>query len=394
MPDTIELRWGNRTLDLTATPYKNVELVTATDQPEVIEHRPDFGPPEVVRLLPTDRLVFLRVDVLGESTAALSHNAITDLRLLVDGAYQRAADSNENPVYLALDRNGGNGIMLHKVKYGNMTGDGAAIFRPETNTPVARGAIQLQLTLVLEEAGQAATAITLKNYLTGGDFRIFDGSNIGAGWATLGGSPTFAAATGSYLIGDRSQKITASGGSEGVKSNQIASSTSAAGYCWIRVQSGTVRVQIYDVTGTAELTAATVTSASTSYQTVLDEQGETWHKVTVSGSWSSTTIEMRVYSQGAAATFWMDAAYLHSGTTTVPDAWASYYTISNRGDRTAANPDRINNLDTWGIPGDMPAYFMVSSAAGGLPLATNDPARFVVSKLKDGRFLVRSEERR
>jgi hypothetical protein len=91
--------------------------------------------------------------------------------------------------------------------------------------------------------------------------------------------------------------------------------------------------------------------------------GNTWYRYTVTSNTvpAGNDLCLRVIVvTGAAATIYLDAAYLRLGVTTVPAAWASTANIENRNDPAIAESN-INYLDVSLIPGDAPAQMLYSN---------------------------------
>ena len=384
MADICKFVWGSRVLDMTAPPYSLIGGITVRlAEPDVTLVVPATGATIVSALRPTDRVIEFAVKI-NTTSAATAANALTDIKLLVDGDNQIAANEDESPVYLALERNAGNGTMLHRVRWGNVD-DGTAHFSEFTQGAYAANGVRIRL--VVESAGLAETAITLRNRLVNGDFALA-AAGLATSW-TLIGAPTAANETTSFLINGRSQKITAASANLGLGSEDIANVSSAAGYMWVRITSGSVVVALRDITGGSDLDNAVLDatdSNSVSDMTAKDDAGNTWYRVPVSWSGSSTTVDLAARSSGGAATFFVDAAYLATGTTTVPNAWSSYYAISNRADRTTTNPTYVNYIDYWGVPGDMPAFLKMNTDSSGY--SSSNPLINYWSKATDALYSV------
>lgn len=386
MAATLQLVWGTRVLDLTAgTPYKWTSINTSIPAPDALFTNPEYGEHQLLRLLPTDRRMDITLSITASTNTAVV-NAITDLKLLVSGPYQIAANEDESPVYLKIDRTSNSRPMLHRVRFGSVSDGGQdAHFTPVATVNVL--AAFVTVTLFLENAGIAATTIALKNALINGDFALA-AAGLATSW-TLIGAPTAANETTSFLINGRSQKITAASANLGLGSEDIAGVSSAAGYMWVRITSGSVVVALRDITGGTDLDNAVLDSTDSggvSDKTAIDDAGNTWYRVPVSWSGSSTTVDLAARSSGGAATFFVDGAYLATGTTTVPNAWSSYYAISNRADRTTTNPTRVAHVDIWGVPGDMPAYLKTTFISESS--ATGNAKRLYYAKQTDARYPV------
>lgn len=397
MADTIKLLWGDRELDLTAPPYAlSGSLVVTLAEPTVVRLDPDFGPPIVARLKPNDRIISftLKVPLAGSTAAAI--NAVTDLKLLVDGDNQIAAQSDQDPVYLALEKDGGNGVMLHPIRYGNVD-DGSAYFHEFAQGTYPANGVRIKL--IVSEAGQAQTAISLKNYFPNGDFTIFD-SGTAVGWNIVG-SATHAAETTRYLTNGYSQQVTptAAASADGIRSDAITCNDDdlLAAHIAISADSDADNITLSLTDGSLNVVQSKTFNPSSpanydySYR---DNAGNMWYRYSFSddGSPARAAADARLNLQrgaagGSSATpFYVDNAYITVGTTTVPAAWSSYFITYNRGDRAVANPERQAHVDVWGVPGDMPAY--LQDNIDPQSSSTGAAKQIVFSKHVDAKYLV------
>lgn len=354
MAATCKLVWGNRSLDLTnGNPYAWTSFSVSIPNSEAIFNNPEYGEHQLSRLRPTDRQANITLKVSGSKDSVVA-DAITSLKLLVSGPNQIAALENEAPVYLQLDRSSGNGVVNHRVRFGEVSDGNTHFDALAVNNVVAA---HVRVVLYLENAGGAGTTITLKNQLLNSDFTI-SSAGLATSW-TATGTPTTTIDTTYWLINGQSQKIVATA-SQGIHSENLAGATSAVAYAWLYVVSGEVVVSIRNTAGPSDLVSKTISTTNgdtISDAAVIDETGATWYRVSLSGTWSSATIDLHVCaSASGASTFYVDGCYLQTGTTTVPDAWSSYYKIRNRADRSTSNPEYVNYVDVWGVPGDMPAF--------------------------------------
>ena len=117
----------------------------------------------------------------------------------------------------------------------------------------------------------------------------------------------------------------------------------------------------------------------------VDSTG-TWYRYSVSGT--NVNANFRLYITRTAAlatkvsTFVVGGAYLQTGTTTAPDAWCSTSAIYNRYDPVSANPERINYVDVWGVPGDSDALVKTAVTLGSVSRTT-----IIASRHTDGEIL-------
>ena len=222
--------------------------------------------------------------------------------------------------------------------------------------------------LTLAPMGERSDYIELKSDLQNGNFLQVGSPNPGApaAWELVGSTSAseVTADTNTYLLGGQSYKITASAASEGIAYSFGSVNDDIAAYACILVSSGTVRVRLQNTTGGTEIDAYNVTTAGvtglSTAKKYTDANGNVWYRVPLSGnSGGAVTVKLQAFSQGAAATFYIDAAWGRTGTQSIPDAWCSYSTITMRADRDATNPEYHNFVEVGLIPGDQSALTVI-----------------------------------
>lgn len=368
--------------------YVNSHSLTGEINP--LFHKPDTVPPELVRLVPDNRVMFFRLNIDG-SNIDDTLNKINALARWIDGEDQQAAryhtDGDVNRIEVKVQLNGSTNHTLIPVVYGFF--DSFSALLNEYGEPNG-AAINLPITLIVDELGEGAS-ISLNNDLASSPHFVedSDGDGLADGW-TETGTPATTIDTTAYLIGGKSQKVvTDNSTSEGVRCDTVTASISSniVAYAWVYIESGgdPVRVRLFDGAST-NIDSATLTATDAngvSDKTAVDAAGNTWYRVPVSGSnTGAANVYMDAVRQSGDAsantTYYVDACYLEVDQTVVPDAWCSTVSIKNRYDPGVAEIN-INYLDFWGIPGDADAVVQMTITSTG----SNDEA-LIVSGIYDG----------
>lgn len=331
-------------------------------------HQGDFEPPVPIMGTNPVRTGIFTVDIKpGTADGTLNKEAM--LRRWIDGDDQQAlryhTTGDVRKIYLKVRNEGARNYTYHDVLWGNVN-SAAAYYSNAAQVTQFAPSVVIQVYL---EATGYGSIITLRNDLKNPSFDVATGG-IGLNWG-IDGSPTPTVGGGNYLIGGTSQRIVATAGNEGIHSDTVANPgayDNALAYAWVYVASGTVSVQLYNVTGAAieqSKTLDATDSGGNSDRSAKDEAGNTWYRVVVNGTFDpADEMRLRVWSSGGAATFYVDACYLEYNCTLEPEGWVSHKTIYNRADVTTSDPDRINYLDIWGIPGDALADVCYKVVAG------------------------------
>ena len=360
-------------------------------EPQPVWHSPDGFPPDLVDLYDPNRQAILGFHL--KSTVSANpmdnvNNALATLRRWVDGANQQAArfwvTGDVNRIDLVIQRDNSTVATYHPVVYGTVDdGQGHYSAVAHLNNMVYDAVIRL----TLRPYGESESNIELYNVLPGGSIDLESGlSGQASGWNNVATS-TNTLSTSIYLVNGMSQKCDASTNG-GTRSGQFshASATTGAGFVWVYVVSGSAEVSLYDDTATASRDSAVIDATDSngvSDKFTYDIGGNKWWRVPLSSSGLTATNNhrIRVLASGAAAVFHIDAAYFRFGITDPPDAWCSYSSIDNRGDRTATNPDYQNWIDVWGIPGDVDA--LVRHEVTGTSITGTSGETFVLTAFKD-----------
>lgn len=361
-------------------------------------HRPDSAPPELVRLISDIRPMTFSMVVRGEDDDPDELlNNIAMLSRWVDGPDQQAAryhltgDVNRIELHIKLD--GATNTTKIPVVYGNVSAfDSLFTEYGAANTAAFRATVQLYLAPFGE-----GDAITLRNDLPSSPHFIEDSNSDGVadGWTAINAPTSTALITSQWLIGGKSQQITTNNSTgQGIQSSTVTvtSGTACVGYIWIRGASTSDPITISLLDGSNVVMDSEVFTASNpaNYdKTAVDSAGNTWYRYSLSGTNTNANVKMSIIRAAAnasiASTFRVDAAYLQTGTSTIPDAWCSASAIYNRNDPVTANPERINYIDMWGVPGDVPGI-LTTTVATTISAGTKDT--IVIAKYTDGKVNV------
>jgi hypothetical protein len=242
---------------------------------------------------------------------------------------------------------------------------------------------------------------TLNNALRNGHMLIESATaGLAAGFSLSGSAPTVSLDTSVFLIGGQAQKlVTDDANTQYLQTPTVGSAAAddyVKGYAWLAVDSpgDAVYLSLYDGSLPQSISDVEVTAANA--VATKESCGKTWHKIVVSGQLPNDDTFMRVIRSAGnatqATTVYVDGVYLEYSASAIPAtrvAWADYPQVHNRNDPTAANPERVDRLDVWGIPGDMPAWMTLtadtdSTALVRLYLARNLQPETATTHLVEG----------
>lgn len=403
MADTFQLTDGTTTVDLiyNSSTQRNYKLrrdgaQLGSTEPRAIWHRPSDYPAELIDAVDDTQIASLTVMVHQDSDIDDMLDAIVKARRLLRQAKRYYELGDVDRVTLKVQLDGATNATLWPVLYGWVDDSRAQYESVARKHGIAYDA---QVVLHLAPYGEAETAITLRNVLHSSPHFVSDLNSDGLadGWALIG-TPTTSIRTNRYLIGGSSQRIiTDNSTSHGIRSDTIpvAISSTITAYAWV-YHSGfgvdPITVQLND--GSGNLIAAKVLQAGdaggVSDRIAPDavDGSQLWYRVALTGSNSSAAdAQLLIYRASGSATqnsqFWIDACYMEVGGG-APDAWASAYAIDNRNDPNSSNEDRINYIDTWGVPGDAPA--LVTHKLDWTAI-TSSKSVFYAGKATDGKIL-------
>lgn len=391
MSDIIQLRYGDETIDLTSGGYNVKSVRVEMVEPRIFSTDTDFAGIDLYRVKPNDHLATLLVEITGNSRDELK-TRIARLKRLVQGHKQRATrywlDGNDEPVYLAIERTGSDDIMLHAVKWGvlndgsDQQGLGHFRYHQDGKTPIT--IFNVVLKLILDYAGISADTINLKNYIQNPSFAIAAaGTPPVASW-TGSGIGTASVSNSYFLVGNCSLFVDFNvGGSLTSSTTAVTSGQSVAGYAWLSLET-TGSVAVILLNGGTTISSKTISQSNTANaDKSLTWRGKTWYRVPVTGTMSaSTTASLQIADAGNGEQCYVGMAYLQVGVAAVPAAWSSYYLPYNRHDPTSTNPERINYIDIWGVPGDENGILVAKYTPN-----SNGGERLVASRFSDNRVL-------
>ena len=315
---------------------------------DVLYHTPDNGSPAPVQATGANRLIFLTVDVPKQANWDTVSENVAALARLIDGPYSQAVRAqttgDANKVRVAIKPDGATYTTYYEVLHGFMDTSQAFTESAAVLNTMARN-ITIALTCAPFGYGDS---FTLKNMLASSPHMLVDtnADGLADGWADYG-TPTETVISTLYLIGGASQKVTADSGS-GIATSVVTAATSSNIACYVWVYSSAMsgfQMSLRDGSNNA-IQSVTCTAANAD-KTAIDNGGRTWYRFKASGL-NSTAADARISitSTSAGKVFYVDGAYLVTGTLTAPPAFSSGWTLAN---------NAVNWLDFWGIPGDIPA---------------------------------------
>lgn len=376
MADTIEIVYGNTTIDINDTTNYLIHANTLNvnlAMPAVIEHQPQSAPPSLLEMTGQSTTISFQLSVFG-SSRDLVLAKISRLKRLVDGAFQVAAqyeltNGNSTPVYFKIKRDGATYATLHRVRYGNINDGGGhwAYTLERSSSKLCRQAV---VTLVVEDAGICDTTVRLKNYLTaGGDSFTLFSSGVAVGWMAIG-FPTTAQETTYYLLNKSCQKIVTDNSNEqGIWNNTDVTCSTTDPICafiWIAGTGDPITIRL--VSGASSTISEVVFNPTTptGYDKTVSANGLTWYRYSLSDDGDpargAADCRLRILRRNTDATqittFYLDCAYITVGSATAPDGWSSRYRLYNKSDYSTSSPNNINHLDVGLLPGDMPALLL------------------------------------
>jgi hypothetical protein len=324
-------------------------------EPAVLMHSPDDGESLPIRAVDRDREVYLTANLPGDDWDTILDN-ITKIKRLVDGADSQAlrywTQGDVNRVVLRIQKDGSTNYTDLPVKFGFV--DDSGVYYTTIQTKVAWKPV---IMLMVAPYGEGAQ-ITLRNDLASSPHFVedSDGDGLADGWVSVNVPTTLTSNVSNYLVGGRSQQVVGDS-LEGIESDVVTATTpSIAAYAWIRPYGGAVSFRIKDSTGNVVTKVLTDgDTGSVSDKTTVSLNGTTWYRVSYSGTLTGNNPQIQVLSNVNGGAFLVDACYLQTGTTTIPDAWCSTSSIENRNDPDAGNEDQISYFDVWNVPGDVNA---------------------------------------
>lgn len=365
MANTITVKGGRRDIDLEWVPttqevwriVNGTRIVVA--EPDVTIAEPETGAPTVVNVNERPHRWQFRLAAFDDATNADWDNvfdAVAELKRLVHGSDALCLhwpDGMGARIYLSVQLDGAAVASEHTIMTG-LVDDGRAYFNQAAQSN--KVATDVRMILTVEPTGNLPMQ-TLRNDLTNASFWF--GSTTAPGW-------TFTGTTTNTLVSDIGftpgyvQRCSASANG-GVYSNAVSvpDGTSGVAYVWVYIEDsdGRVLVQIYNSTDASTVVSKTIyyqDSTAVSDKTKVDAAGNTWYRVSMSGTNSeggARNWRLQCTASTNATDFNLDAPYMDvtTDTTTVPDAWCSSSNLENCEGFTSG----VHNfIDLAHIPGD------------------------------------------
>lgn len=325
-------------------------------EPAVLLHQPDDSHAVPVRAYNPNRTVFLTMDIKGADWDDVL-NQIAKLKRMVDGANSQAIrywldNRTVSRVRLDILLDGATNSTMIPVLWGTVDDSESYYSATAALNKRARGVV---IALNVLPWGEGA-AITLKNYISNPGVYVDDGT-IASGWSDTSGTGTASINTTNYLVGTQSQKYVETATGTGLVAPSVTSSgAEMSGYAWVYVESGTITARLRNTTDgtTVDSVALTAGSSTGSDRSEVGAGGQTWYRVPLVGPVTTGKAHRVEFVAGAATTFNVDAVYLGLAAA-IPSGWSSFRELDNRNDISDTNPTFNNWIDTWGLPGDLPA---------------------------------------
>ncbi len=410
MPLIVQLSDGTKNIDLifdeAMQPNFSASYGYRIQQEETVvnRHRPDAGTPEPTSGYDLPSTLFLTMDVKGTADTRL--NKIAELKRWVDGADQQALRykvfKDVPKITLALSIPNATNSTTYDVRWG-FVDDSLSYY---TSMADINGRTRQVVVMVrLEPYGEGAD-IVLRNDLPSSPHMLEDsnGDGLADGLIEVGLGVAIIDLE-RWLIGGKSQHMAFTAtNTQGFLSAAVPSTTSddVVLFCWLTSPGGVapIIIELQDGAGTA-VTAKTFDPSNPSGydQTVTGDDGSVWYRYSISHytNRAAANVQLSVFNEGndGSGDFWTDGWYLQVEpnfvSPPVPDSFASTASILNRNDPTAANPERINYVDTWGIPGDSLALAKWD-LEGVVLSADGEPASYFAAVLRDGKALAADQQ--
>jgi len=362
----------------------------------VARHRPDAATPQPVSGYDLPSSLFLTMDVKGLPDTRL--NKIAELKRWVDGADQQALRhaivGDVDKITLTIQIPNATNATTYTVRWG-FVDDGTSYYTAaaDLNSRTRAAVVMVRL----EPYGEGAE-ITLRNDLASSPHMIQDSNGAGGvadGMNPIAGFGNPVLDTTTWLIGGQSQRMdfadVGPSGFQTAAATPAATTDDAVAYVWIASSGKVITMELIDGSGNIYVTRTHTPANPQAFDFVVaGSDGTLWYRYSMTSYTTRTSSDLRlkIYNDSSGTgKMWIDGLYLQvepNGTAQpVPDGWASTANIFNRYDPTQANTERINYIDTWGIPGDSLALGRWELEAISFE-ATGTPASYIVSALRDG----------
>ncbi len=365
-------------------------------EPLVVTHQSDSTAAVLARAIEQNKMLALEISILDNVNAAASFdwdtalNNVHTLARHLSGATStavRSASGGQN-VRIAIKPDTATNTTYYDVQWGKVD-TSAAYYTAESqqgSTQVGtKGAWFCPITLTLKDSGYRAS-FTLRNDLPSSPHMLEDSNADGLpdGWV-IRLAATTTINTAYYLTGGKSMRVDSTGGALsgveiGTGAVTPALGTNISATVWLFVGAGTARVVLRDGADTAiQVVNALPANA---IKSTVGAIGNTWYQFHVYGVNVAAGAKLTVDSLDGTGIFYVDNAYLTTGTLAAPQAFCSSSSLKNRYDpanTSAATRQQINYLDVWGVPGDLPALIKTAAAP-----TTGSGSQYILSKYTDG----------
>ena len=369
--------------------------------PRPLWHIPDNSPPQIVRLVNDTQEISFGLQVYpSDDSWDTAINDLNTIKRWIDGDDQQAAryhtSGDVNKIYLRVQLDGMTNYTDWTILYGNV--DDSISFYQDAAL-LNKRILSVNITLTCEPVGNGAS-FTLRNDLPSSPHFLEDSDSDGlADGMNLIGTPTTSIATSNWLFGGQSQRCdTDTSTSEGIRTDTATATISSniVAKCFVAASGGDlISMRLLDGSNneieTKQFNPTTPASSPDAWAKTHTAGGGslTWYEYHLTGTNSSAAgAKLQVWRSSLDATqtmtFFVDGLFVMVGETVVPDGWCSTSAIQNRYDPTSSAEGRINYVDVWGIPGDVPALVDITATVGTV---ASFPYRMHVSRISDGKNL-------
>lgn len=364
---------------------QNIGQITG-QQPTVLEHVGDTNAPIPARLVESNKQGQWRLSVFDDENSTPSWDSIFNNTSILtrhfsgatSTAARHAVNGTAKEVRVQIIPEGATNATYYTVQSG-YADTSRSYWTPESQqtdgTTSQRGAWFIPINFTFEDSGKG-DPFTLRNDLASSPHMAEDSNSDGLADGLISiGSPGFSLSTAvaNWLTAGQSQLFTTDAVSnEGVQATAVTAPLNTDAVAKVLLTAGTgndiltmtLRDGSTNVIDSSSFDPANPTGFAKSYTGA----GRTWYEYHLSGQ-NTSAADFRLYVNRALAdatkisTYLVDFLYLQIDTTVIPDGWCSSSSLKNRYDPTstsAATRQQINYLDVWGIPGDLPAYFLMT----------------------------------
>ena len=347
-------------------------------EPQITWHTPDEGENKPVKAIQPNKVMTFTMDVRGDDFDTRVQS-LAPLKRALNGADSQALryemTGEVEKVRVAITPDGATYTTYYDVIYGTVDDSGSYYSQFSTDRTH-----RVVFTLGVKPYGYG-DSFTLRNDLPSSPHFIEDSNSDGlADGGNFFGTPSPTGTLGGsiYLIGGQAQRIICDASNDqGWESDVVTagSGSDAVAYAWIVTTNSSgaaggdaVTVVLKDGGG------GTIDTETTPDKTFTGPNGLSWGRYVVSGNNAAVAnfyVQVRRITASEITWIHIDGVYLQTGILTAPDAWCSTSSLENRYDPTNSNEERINYLDVWGMPGDLPAF--VNYELDGSSISDNTP---------------------